>query len=53
MPKILTKITAKSILRVYSTVILERALRLKSDFEKKLSVWQNLRNTFKNLKNHL
>ena len=31
----------------------ERFYSLKSIFEKKLGVWQNLDNTFKNFKNHL
>ena len=34
-------------------VILKNVFNLKCVFEKKLSVWQILRNTFKSMKNHL
>ena len=34
-------------------MILGNIFNLKSIFEKKLSVWQILRKSFKNLKNHL
>ena len=43
----------RRIIRVRLVVILGRTFILKNIFEKKLAIWQNLENTFKNLKNHL
>ena len=51
--KILFKITTKRIFGVCLTVILKSFFILKNIFEKKLSIWENLGNNFKNLKNYL
>ena len=34
-------------------MILGNVFNLKNGFEKNLGIWQNIGNTFKNLKNHL
>ena len=51
--EILFKITTKCIFGVCLTVILKSVFILKNIFEKKLSIWENLGNNFKNLKNYL